>query len=146
MICVFCATGSIHSPDMKNESNTFQLSCVGLLSVSLTTIHQCWHLLPQKTKSAAHKKGSISECEKGKACCCLWLQGADRQTHGTFLIHNLLFPGLVKMSPSKNICSPLYWLHSMLNASIGGQISFNDEPLVSKGPAGAERPPRGNRV
>lgn len=33
-----------------------------------------------------------------------------------------------------------------LTASIGGEISLNDEPLVPKGPSGADRVPRGNKV
>ncbi len=36
-----------------------------------------------------------------------------RQTHGSFLSHNLLFQGLPsKMSPSNQICSLLYRLHA----------------------------------
>lgn len=79
------------------------------------------------------KQISISECEEGKhvVVCGSRVQTDRQMTPSSFITS--FFHRLVKMSPSEDICSPLYWLHSMLNASIGGQISFSDEPLVSKG-------------
>lgn len=50
------------------------------------------------------------------------------------------------MSAFKEHLFTSVWAAHMLTASIGGQISCNHEPLVSKGPAGAERPPQGNWV
>lgn len=59
---------------------------------------------------------------------------------------SLLRAGLVKMSAFKEHLFTAVWPAHMLTASIGGQISCNHQPLVSKGPAGAERPPQGNWV
>ncbi|KAF3703555.1 PR domain zinc finger protein 14 [Channa argus] len=51
----------------------------------------------------------------------------------------------VEMSPSPYLYTTVEATYR-LAASIGGQISFNEEPLISKGPGGAEKPPRENRV
>lgn len=66
MSCIFSATGSICFLDMKNESNTYQLSCV---CVCVYHWPQCIDTgTSHHKRSTAQKKRSIAECEERKQC------------------------------------------------------------------------------